>query len=132
MRRFENAMSALPINFMCENSAISCWPISTRSKVSMNLSYTDLPSFGKRENEEGEKRNQTSAVSPAIFTCYFQTLGICAWIPFASHDHCHGCTVFKPNRHGTRQLFIDNRLHNFIQITFQQWKNYLQKYRLAN
>lgn len=77
--------------------------------------------------ERGQERNQTSALSPAVFTCYFQTLGIGSWISFTSHHHGHSRTVFKPNWHGTRQLFIDNCLHNFIQITFQQWKNYLQK-----
>lgn len=103
----------------------SCWP---RTRVSTNLSSSDhLPAAGENRERPGGER-----AFPALFTCYFQALGICPWIALAGHDHSHSCTVLLPGWHGAGQPPVEHCLHNLVQVTLQQGQDHLQKHTAAN
>lgn len=95
----------------------------------MNLSCSD---FTFKQQERGQGGNEPTAAPPALFTCYFQTLGICPWVALTSHDHSHSCTVLFPGWHGAGQPPVDHCLHNLVQVTPQQGQNHLQKHTAAN
>lgn len=113
---------------MCGNPAVIADPEPGFLQVSVLVIH--LHAAG--ENRERLAGNEPPAAPPALFTCYFQVLGICPWIALTSHDHSHSCTVLLPNWHGAGQPPVDHCLQNLVQVTPQQGQNHLHKHTAAN